>query len=474
MTKRKINEYCGIFGVSLKSDPEHAGIYLPTGNEAAGVTYNALLSLQHRGQESAGIAVASGNKIVCHKNTGLVSDVFINGNLKNIPQSNTAIGHTQYSREGSSKEDISPFVTDYLTGRLAVAHNGRINNADEMRKDLKNSGLEFNTTGDGEMLSSLMAYCMMRSPNNALQAVIRAASILQGSFSMVILCSNGKVIAVRDPYGYRPLCLGKNEQGLAVASESCALDCCGFEFERDILPGEIVIIENGKIQFAGVSLMKDNAKTGNAGLCMFEYLYTARLDSIIDGLSVYEARFNLGRKLAEEHPTDADIVCGIPDVGREIARGYSVKSGIRLVPGFVLNRYAGRSFIYPTQTEREAAVRVKLNPLTVNVKDKRVVLCDDTIVRGTTTVQSVASLRAAGAKEVHLRIASPPNRFACNYGMDTGDENTLIANRFTNDEICRHLKADSLEYISLEGLKSACVKCKVPFCDHCFTGKGLR
>jgi len=469
---QELNEECGVFGVCLSSNPRQVGIYLPLSNEAAGITYNALLSLQHRGQESAGIAAILGNKIVCHKSEGLVTEVFANGNLAKLPQSNSAIGHTRYSLKGSSsKENVSPFVTEFLTGRVAVSLSGCITNAKEMRDTLTQSGLEFNTTGDGEVVSSLVAYCMMRV-GNELQAVVRAANGLRGAFSMVILCSDGKVIAVRDPYGYRPLCIGKNESGMVVASESCAVECCGFEFVRDVAPGEIVVIEDGKISYQGIELKKDSERPANGGLCIFEYIYFARLDSIIDGLSVYSARFNMGRTLAKEHKIEADIVCGIPDASREIARGYSVESGIRLVPGFVLNRYVGRSFIYPTQAQREQAVRVKLNLLSVNVKDKRVVLIDDSLVRGTSTIHAVASLRSAGAKEVHLLISSPSTRFACNHGMKIGDKEAL-ANTMTTEEICKKVGADSLGYISLEGLKAACGKCAVPFCDHCFTGNGV-
>jgi amidophosphoribosyltransferase len=470
----ELNEKCGVFGVSLSPDPDLAGMYLLASNEAAGITYNALLSLQHRGQQSAGIAAVSGNKIICHKDTGFVSDVFANNNLAKLPHSHVAIGHCNYSRkngadENSSKETASPFVTDFLTGRVAVSHNGCITNAKEIRETLHEKGLEFNSSDDGEVISSLMAYCFM-SVGNVLQAVVRAAKELRGAFSMVILCGDGKLIAVRDPYGYRPLCIGRNEYGMAVASESCALDCCGFEFMRDVLPGEVIMLENGQIVHSVVELAADPSLVSISGLCILEYVYFSRLDSIIDGLSVYEARFNMGRNLSREHHIDADIVCGIPDVGREIARGYSVGSGIRLVPGFVLNRYVGRSFIYPTQMERETAVRVKLNPLSVNVKDKRVVVCDDSMVRGTTISQAVACLRAAGAKEIHILIASPPCRYACHYGADTGDESTLIANKYTAEQICEKWGADSLRFISLSGLKEACKKSRVPFCDHCFTG----
>jgi len=302
-----------------------------------------------------------------------------------------------------------------------------------------------------------------------LTGVARAADSLVGAFSLVIATGDNQLIVVRDPTGFRPLCIGRSEIGYAVASESCALEICGFEFVRDILPGEIVVIENGEIIDAKVVLTKADK---DCGLCIFEYVYFARQDSVIDGLSVYEARHNMGSILATEYPVDADVVCGVPDSGLDAAVGYSKTSGIPLVSGFVKNRYVGRSFICPTQTQRDSAVRQKLNPLSANIKDKRVVLVDDSIVRGTTSEKIVRSLKNAGAKEVHMRISSPTFRYTCHYGTDIDSEENLIANKMSVDEIGKKIGADSLGFISIEGLKRACEKCVLPFCAACFTGLG--
>jgi len=453
----KLHEECAVFGVSL------------TKSEASGITYNGLLSLQHRGQEGAGIAVVEDNQILCHKDIGLVSEVFSRPALEGLPAGKIAVGHTRYSTTGSHlQKNVGPFITEYLTGRIATAHNGNITNAKALRSQLKSRGLHFDASSDSEVVSSLIAYCMLND-QDALTGLVKAADMLQGAFSLVIASSDHRLIALRDPNGYRPLCIGHNESGIAVASESCALEAGGFSFLRDVLPGEVVVIEDGEITREGVRLSRREA---GCGLCIFEYVYFARPDSIIDGLSVYEARYNMGYALAAEYPVDADIVCGVPDSGLEAASGYSVKSGIPLVSGFVKNRYIGRSFIYPTQTERDSAVRLKLNPLSANIRGKRIVLVDDSIVRGTTCEKIVRSLKNAGAKEVHMRISSPPFRYTCHYGTDIGSEENLIANQMETQEICRKIGADSLGYISIEGLLGACAKCQLPFCSACFIGQG--
>jgi len=463
-----------VFGVSLSTD------------EAAGVTYNGLLSLQHRGQEGAGIAVANNRSIVCHKDEGLVNEVFAGEELARLPKGKTAVGHTRYSTTGhSSKENTGPFVTEYLTGRIATAHNGNITNAKDIRLGLAALGLNFNATSDSEVVSSLIAYYITKE-QSSLMGAARAAGFLRGAYSLVIVTSKNKLIAIRDPDGFRPLCIGKNGIGSAVASESCALETCGFEFVRDVQPGEVLMIENGEITQT-LFLRRDEENTrpegcqdssgakcyakhpGTSGLCIFEYVYFARPDSVIDGLSVYAARYNTGIALAWESPVEADAVCGVPDSGLEAAYGYSAASGIPLVSGFVKNRYIGRSFIYPTQSKRDSAVRVKLNPLAANIRGKRVVLVDDSIVRGTTLGKIVQSVRNAGAKEVHVRIASPPIRFSCHYGTDIDSEECPFA-AMNVDEIRGKIGADSLKYISIDGLKDACKKCALPFCTACFTG----
>lgn len=462
-TERKLNEECAVFGVSL------------TTGEAAGITYNGLLSLQHRGQEGAGIAVVNDGKILCHKEVGLVSEVFSGNELEKLSGCGIAVGHTRYGTTGNNKkENVGPFVTEYLTGRIATAHNGNITNAAQIRQQLKSQGLNFDATSDSEVVSSLIAYCITKE-ENIIQGVVNGADFLQGAFSLLIATSENKLIALRDPSGYRPLCIGKNSMGYAAASESCALETCGFEFIRDVLPGEVIIFENGKLTCQGVRLKDSQNPHSNkesGGLCIFEYVYFARPDSIIDGLSVYEARYNMGVILAGEYPVDADVVCGVPDSGLDAASGYSAQSGIPLVSGFVKNRYIGRSFIYPTQTERDSAVRLKLNPLTTNVRGKRVVLVDDSIVRGTTSEKIVRSLKNAGAKEVHMRVSSPAFRYTCHYGTDIDSEENLIANQMSIEEIRRNIGADSLGYITIEGLKKACIKCRLSFCTACFTGNG--
>ncbi|MCL2223540.1 MAG: amidophosphoribosyltransferase [Defluviitaleaceae bacterium] len=454
MKTDKLREECAVFGVCLTTE------------EAAGITYNGLLTLQHRGQECAGIAVVSDTEFFCRKHTGLVSEVF-SGKFRDMPAGKIAVGHTRYSTTGGNeKQNAGPFATEFLTGRIATAHNGNVTNAAELRGQLETHGLSFSATSDSEVVSSLIAFHITKAETVS-DGVTAAANLMQGAFSLVIASSENKLIAVRDPNGYRPLCLGKNETGIAIASESCALEACGFDFVRDILPGEVVVAEKGEVISEGVRL----TPKPHAGICIFEYVYFARPDSVIDGLSVYEARRNMGEILAEEYPVDADIVCGVPDSGLDAASGYSKKSGLPLLPGFVKNRYIGRSFIYPTQSERDTAVRLKLNPLTTNIRGKRIVLVDDSIVRGTTSEKIVRSLKNAGAKEVHFRVSSPPFRYTCHYGTDVDSEENLIANKMEIEEIRRKLGADSLGYISIDGLKRACAKCRLPFCTECFTGK---
>lgn len=455
----RLHEKCGVFGVSMIRE------------DAAGLTYNGLLSLQHRGQEGAGIAVVSGSKILSCRNTGLVSEVLNTRELDRLAGSLIAVGHTRYGTTGGSTiENVGPFVTEYLTGRVATAHNGNVTNAREIRSQLKRYGLDFNATSDSEVISALIAY-FTTLESDIIRGVIRAGRKLQGAFSLVVASSENKLIALRDPDGYRPLCLGQNSSGIAVASESCALEANGFSFVRDIQPGELVVMEKGKITYQKIELVH---RQKNSGLCIFEFIYFARPDSYIDGLSVYQARYNMGSVLACEHPADADMVCGVPDSGLEAALGYSSQSGIPLAPGFVKNRYIGRSFIYPTQALRDHAVRLKLNPLAAAIQGKRIVLIDDSIVRGTTSERIVRSLKNAGAKAVHMRVSSPPFRFPCHYGTDIDSRENLIANKMSLNEISKQIGAESLGYISVEGLKKACQGCALPFCTQCFTGDFLQ
>jgi len=453
----KLREECGVFGVSLNI------------SEAAGIVYNGLFMLQHRGQEGAGIAVVNDNQIWSHKDIGLVSEVFNKKTIRNMAKGYTAVGHTRYSTTGQNvKENAGPFITEYFTGTIATAHNGNVTNADEIRCALKAKGLNFHATSDSEVVSSLIAYCITKE-EDVLKAVINAANKLKGAYSLVIANNKDWLIAVRDPSGYRPLCLGKNENGYAVASESCALEACGFTFIKDLSPGEIIMIQKGEVLHEGIELKAEKI----SGLCIFEYVYFARPDSVIDGLNVYEARRNMGEMLADEYPVEADVVCGVPDSGLDAASGYSRRSGLPLVSGFVMNRYIGRSFIYPTQSERDTAVYLKLSPLTANIKGKRIVLVDDSIVRGTTSEKIVHSLKKAGAKEVHMRVSSPPFKYTCHYGTDIDREENLIANQMEPEQIQKKIGADSLGHISLKGLKKACGKSNLPFCTACFSGHNI-
>jgi amidophosphoribosyltransferase len=450
----KLHEECAVAGVCINVE------------ESAGLIYNALLALQHRGQEGAGIAVLRETRICNYKKRGLVSEVFNGDTLKNMPKGKIAIGHTRYSTTGNNTIDnVQPFVTEYLTGRIATAHNGNIVNAKQIKEKLEKLGVDFAATSDSEVISCLIAYNIIKTGDEA-AGVREAVKLIQGAFSLIIMTSGGKLILVRDGYGFRPLCIGSNVHGIMAASESVALDSGGFAFERDIEPGEMVVIEGGKIISAEKVITQSKS-----GLCIFEHVYFARPDSVIDGQSVYKARFNMGVRLAEEFPADADCVAGVPDSGLDCAAGYAFKSGLPLVSAFVKNRYVGRSFIYPSQIERESAVRVKLNPLKFNIQGKRIVITDDSVVRGTTSAKIVRALKDAGAKEVHMRISSPPFKHSCYFGTDIDKVENLIANKLTIQEIADKIGVDSLAYISLDGMKAACSDCTLGFCAGCFTGE---
>lgn len=449
----KLHEECGVFGAVVNN------------HEASGLTYNALSALQHRGQEGAGIASLNGSAIFYHKDLGLVSEVFSKSVLSRLPESNMAIGHVRYSTTGANcVQNVQPVVTEYLRGRLATAHNGNIVNAGAIKERLQSYGCDFAATNDTEVISSLIAYEALHT-DSIEQAVINAVRQLRGAFSLVILSSKNKLIAVRDGFGMRPLCLGRSDHGVAVASESCALDSSNFQFERDVKPGEMIVIDaDGSMK---TSIVLEENRTA---FCLFEYIYFARSDSEIDHLSVYQAHFNMGRQLAREFPVEADMVCGVPDSGLDAAAGYAFESGIPLGSGFTKNRYIGRSFIFPTQTQRDNAVRLKLNPLKANIRGKRLVVVDDSIVRGTTSARTVKMLRDAGASEVHMRISAPPFTHTCHFGTDIDDESKLIANRMSLEETAKFIGADSLGHISIEGIKQACSGCSLDLCTGCFDG----
>lgn len=460
MKSDKLHEECSIFGISLKEK-----------TTAPHLVYNGLVSLQHRGQEGAGIASVVEGKMSAYRGMGLVGQVFTNEVLANLDPATTAIGHTRYSTTGGNSScNVQPVLTEYLTGRIATAHNGNLVNALEIKKFLQQHGLQFNSTTDTEVASSLIAFYAIKE-KDILKGAIKAANELVGAFSMLVETHDRSIIAMRDASGFRPICLGRNEDGIAVASESCALDSCGFEFIRDLLPGEVVVIKDGEIVSESIEITN---KVEGGGICIFEYIYFARPDSTIDNLSVFKSRYRMGQRLAREYPVEADCVCGVPDSGLVAAMGYAEASGLPYVSAFVKNRYIGRSFIFPTQLEREMAVKMKLNPLKATIEGKRIVLIDDSIVRGTTSERIVKMLKSAGAKEIHMRISSPPFAHTCHYGTDIGDEKNLIINQkgMNVEKIAEKIGVDSLGYISLDGLKTSCEGCSLDFCTKCFTGNG--
>ena len=443
-----MHESCGVFGV-----------YAP-GINVAQTTFFALFALQHRGQESAGIAVSDSNEIKVHTCMGLVSQAFTETDLA-LLQGCIGIGHNRYSTTGSSRPvNAQPIVakSDALT--IAIAHNGNIVNAKPLRDELQQRGYHFHTTSDSEVIANMI----LASPGQTWQEKIEyAMPRLQGAYSLAIL-TRDKLVAVRDPLGVRPLCLGAIDSGWCVASESCALDHIGARFIREIEPGEILIIDGNGVQ----SFRKE---TDKRALCIFEYIYFARPDSVIAGKLLYPAREAMGRILSEEYPVDADLVMGVPDSATAAGIGYSHASGIPYCEGLLKNRYVGRTFIEPEQRIRELGVQLKFNPLARVIDGKRLVVVDDSIVRGTTTPRVVNLLRKAGAKEVHLRICAPPIRYPCFFGVDMATRWELIAARKTIPEIREHLGADSLGYLSLDGLIRAVGLPREIFCLACFTGE---
>ena len=451
MFYQKPKEECGVFGIiSTKPIP------------AVQLAASALMALQHRGEESAGIATFSDGVLKCKKGMGLVTDVFSPDYLEYAASTKLAVGHVRYSTTGSNNiENAQPIATVHSKISLALAHNGNLTNSATIRRELVQSGMVMHTTNDTEILNITIVRNMIET-GDIERAVVNAMNFVEGSFSIVI-ATKDKLIAVRDPYGFRPLCMGRLGDAVLFASETCALDALGAEYERDVKPGEVISCDSkGNIN----TYMLNNAS--RSGLCAFEFIYFARPDSIIDGISVYEAREQMGRALYRQLPTDADYVCGVPDSGLVAAQGYAAESGIPLAPAFVKNKYVGRSFILPDQVRRENAVNVKLNPIRATVQGKRIVLIDDSIVRSTTSTRIIKMLRRAGAKEVHMRISSPPFKYECYFGTDIDDRDKLVANHYDVDGICKKIGADSLEYLSLDNLKA--ISPKTTFCLGCFTG----
>jgi amidophosphoribosyltransferase len=442
-----MHESCGVFG-----------IYAP-GVDVARITFFGLYALQHRGQESAGIATADGKKVYLHTSMGLVSQVFTEDELAQL-HGHIAIGHTRYSTTGSSRAcNAQPILIEANSTTMALAHNGNIVNAKFLSDELSQQGYTFATTTDSEIIANLVMSSTERNPVDKIRYAMRR---LQGAYSLVILTKD-KLMGVRDPMGVRPLCLGTIDGGWVIASESCALGHVGAQFIREIEPGEIVVInKNGVRSFTEESTRK--------ALCIFEYIYFARPDSVIQGKLLYPARQAMGKILSREYPIDADLVMGVPDSATAAGIGYAVASGIPYCEGLIKNRYVGRTFIEPDQRLRDLGVKLKFNPLAETIAGKRLIVVDDSIVRGTTTPKVVAMLKRAGAKEVHLRICSPPIRHPCFFGVDMATRWELIAAQKTIPEIKEAIGADSLGYISIEGLIESIGLPKDMFCLACFTG----
>lgn len=454
----KLHEECGVFG-----------IFDPKGNPA-NTTYYGLVALQHRGQEGCGIAVNRDREIYHYKDVGLVNDVF-NEEILGKLSGRMAIGHVRYSTAGgSARENVQPLVLRYIKGSLAISHNGNITNVDEIRKELEHSGAIFQTTADTEIIAYLIARERITS-GSIESAVKNAMKKLKGAYSLLVMSPN-KLIAARDKWGFRPLQMGKRDDAVVFASETCAFDAIDAEFVRDIAPGEIVTIEAVRDGGDGYFMTEDTELCYSvpSSMCIFEHIYFARPDSTIENEVVHECRKRAGAFLAMQAPVDADIVIGVPDSGLSAAQGYSEYSGIPIDTGFIKNKYIARTFIKPTQGAREVAVKMKLNVLKSAVQGKRVIMVDDSIVRGTTSGRIVKLLRDAGAKEVHVRISAPAFKWPCFFGTDIPDRDLLIANNHTTEETRKIINADSLEYLSLENLHNIAPNSSCGFCDACFTG----
>ncbi len=456
----KLREECGVFG-----------IYDFSGENVASTIYYGLFALQHRGQESCGIAVSDTKgpkgKVLSHKGMGLVNEVFDGESMEKL-KGDIGVGHVRYSTAGgSTRENAQPLVLNYIKGTLALAHNGNLINAPELRDELAHDGAIFQTTIDSEVIAYHIARERVHTPSVEL-AVAGAMKKIRGAYSLVVM-SPRKLIGARDPFGFKPLCIGKRENAYILASESCALDTIGAEFIRDVEPGEIVTItpDHGiRSDRSMCFLAEEQEKTAR---CIFEYIYFGRPDSYMDGVSIYHSRIQAGRYLAMDSPVEADLVVGVPESGNAAALGYSLESGIPYGTAFVKNGYVGRTFIKPKQSSRESSVRVKLNVLRGAVEGKRVIMIDDSIVRGTTSDRIVRMLREAGAKEVHMRVSSPPFLHPCYFGTDVPEREQLIAHNRSIEEIRQIIGADSLGYLRLERLSE--MVDGLPICRGCFTGE---
>ncbi len=455
-----LHEECGVFG-----------IYDFSGADVASTIYYGLFALQHRGQESCGIAVSDTHgpkgKVLSHKGMGLVNEVFTEENLEQL-KGDIGVGHVRYSTAGSSvRENAQPLVLNYIKGTLALAHNGNLINTPELKRELELGGAIFQTTIDSEIIAYHIARERVKT-GSVEEAVANAMKKIKGAYSLIIM-SPRKLIGVRDPFGFRPLCIGKRDNAWILASEPCALDTIDAEFVRDVEPGEIVTITPKDGLKSDRSMCFPKERQNETARCVFEYIYFGRPDSRLDGVSVYNSRIRAGRFLAKDSAVDADIVVGVPESGNVAALGYSLESGIPLGTAFVKNSYVGRTFIKPGQSSRESGVRVKLNVLKDAVEGKRVIMIDDSIVRGTTSDRIVRMLREAGATEVHMRVSSPPFLYPCYFGTDVPAREQLIAYNRSTEEIREVIGADSLAYLGTERLPELTEG--LPICDGCFTGK---
>ena len=447
-----IHEECGVFGV-ISAEPA----------DVAGVVYYGLYALQHRGQESCGIVVNDDGLFSSHKDLGLVSEVFHSEVLSRFPKGTMAVGHVRYGTTGgTNRTNCQPIEVNHQKGRMALAHNGNLSNAAKLRNELELSGAIFHTTSDTETIAYIVTRERLKLPSIE-DALSSAMNILEGAYSLVLM-SPQKLICARDPYGFRPLCYGKTQDGMyVIASESCALKAVGAEFIRDVEPGEIIVFSKN-----GIVSRKEHCNSKKKKLCIFEYIYFARPDSEIDGVSVHLSRIEAGKILAREHPADADIVVGVPDSGLDAALGFSHQSGIPYGIGLIKNKYIGRTFISPGQSTRLDQVKIKLSAVEESVKGKKVVLIDDSIVRGTTCGRIVTLLREAGAEEIHMRISSPPFLNPCYYGTDIDTRENLIACNHSVEDIAKIIGADTLGYLPVSQLSLLTGNCD--YCSACFDG----
>lgn len=448
-----VHEECGVFG-----------IFSPEPKNVADYVYYGLYALQHRGQESCGIVVNDDGVFCSHKDLGLVGDVFTKNVLADFPEGKMAVGHVRYGTTGgTNRNNCQPIEVNHNKGKMALAHNGNLSNAYELRMNLEMTGAIFHTTSDTETIAYIVTKQRLTAPSIE-EAVNRAMDQLEGAYSLVLMSST-KLIAVRDPHGFRPLCYGKTEDGTyVVASESCALHAVGAVLERELLPGEILVFSE-----KGIKSYTQHCSKCVSTNCIFEYIYFSRPDSVMDGVSIHHSRMKAGEILAKKHPVDADVVIGVPDSGLDAALGFSEASGIPYGIGFIKNKYIGRTFISPGQSDRLDKVKIKLSPIKETVEGKRVVLIDDSIVRGTTSQCIVKLLREAGAKEIHMRISAPPFLYPCYYGTDIDSQEHLIACHHSVEEIAKIIGADSLGYLPMEDLGQLIGR--ENYCSACFSGK---